>query len=149
MKSFTNADDYRTGLQGYATEEEISQLIELKDKGLNLSFEAFCQVIGERTDAVISDEDEITDEQEPVKTNKKNGFFLEDGKVDWLGLFQHYDLDGSGFLERDELRSFFKDQGATTDKDLDQQIAEIDVVEQDGKISFAEFVLYHMNKEEK
>jgi Ca2+-binding EF-hand superfamily protein len=75
-------------------------------------------------------------------------FFLEDGKVDWAGLFEHYDLDGSGFLERDELRQFFKDQGAMNDDELDRLIAEIDIVEQDGKISFAEFVLYHMNKEE-
>ena len=75
-------------------------------------------------------------------------FFLEDGKIDWAGLFEHYDLDGSGFLERNELRQFFLDQGVTNERELDRLVNEIDIVEQDGKISFGEFVLYHMNKEE-
>ena len=128
---FIEAHDYRRTLRAYASEEEIQRLVSLDDINGDgkVSFDEFCHAM------------------EQTQGERENDFLLEDGTVDWLAVFEHYDSDGSGFLEREELRDFFVERGSMSESELDALIEEMDVVEKDGKISFAELVLYHMNEE--
>jgi calcium-dependent protein kinase len=75
-------------------------------------------------------------------------FYQEDGLVKWLAVFQHYDLDGSGYLELGELREIFVKKGIMNEAEIVALMNEMDVVEQDGRISLTEFILYHLREEE-
>eukprot|EP01065_Artemidia_motanka_P047373 TRINITY_DN7416_c0_g1_i1.p1 TRINITY_DN7416_c0_g1~~TRINITY_DN7416_c0_g1_i1.p1 ORF type:complete len:145 (+),score=55.34 TRINITY_DN7416_c0_g1_i1:74-508(+) len=58
-------------------------------------------------------------------------------------LFDHYDRDKSGLLERDEVRELYATQEnfgvEYTDAEIDAQIAKHEVGRPDGKVSFEEF----------
>ena len=55
-------------------------------------------------------------------------------------VFNSFDTDGNGFLDKNELKNAFKDfKGGLTDAEIDALIAEADV-NGDGKVSFEEFV---------
>ena len=73
-------------------------------------------------------------------------FFSEDGRIKWRCVFEHYDLDKSGFLEISELNIAFVDSGQMTAKELQQLVEEIDIIEKDNRISFLEFLLYHIRQ---
>ena len=73
-------------------------------------------------------------------------FFEDDGRIKWRSVFEYYDLDNSGFLEVPELHTAFVDSGQMTSDELQQLIKEMDSVEKDNRISFLEFLLYHIRQ---
>jgi Ca2+-binding EF-hand superfamily protein len=55
-------------------------------------------------------------------------------------VFDSFDTDGNGLLDKDELKNAFKDfKGGLTDKEVDTLIAEADT-DNNGQVSFEEFV---------
>ena len=77
---------------------------------------------------------------------RTTSFFESDGQIKWRRVFEHYDVDKSGFLEVSELQAAFVATGQMTERELQQLIIEMDIVEQDNKISFLEFLLYHLRE---
>jgi len=54
-------------------------------------------------------------------------------------VFNSFDTDGSGFLDKNELKNAFKNfKGGLTDAEIDALMAEADT-NGDGKVSFEEF----------
>eukprot|EP01062_Namystynia_karyoxenos_P023883 TRINITY_DN19265_c0_g1_i1.p1 TRINITY_DN19265_c0_g1~~TRINITY_DN19265_c0_g1_i1.p1 ORF type:complete len:169 (+),score=64.53 TRINITY_DN19265_c0_g1_i1:73-507(+) len=64
-------------------------------------------------------------------------------------LFDQYDVDGSGFLERDEVKRLYKDQEnfgiEPTDAEVEAIIRKYEQGRPDGKISFDEFAALFLN----
>jgi calmodulin len=55
-------------------------------------------------------------------------------------VFNSFDTDGNGFLDKEELKNAFKDfKGGLTDEEVDALMVEADT-NGDGKVSFEEFV---------
>ena len=130
---FIDAKDYCRVLRGYADIEQIKKRIEKDDVDGDgrISFEEFYQSL------------------QAVEYSEPQAFFRADGSVKWFDIFRYYDVDGSGYLEKDELRHFFVDKGAMTEEELDALMDEMDSIQKDGRISFAEMLLYHLKQEEK
>ena len=130
---FIDVNDYRRVLRGYADIAQIKKRIAKDDVDGDgrISFEEFYQSL------------------QVVEYSEPQAFFRADGSVKWFDIFRYYDVDGSGYLEKDELRHFFVEKGTMTEAELDVLMNEMDSIERDGRISFAEMLLYHLKNEEK
>ena len=130
---FIDVKDYQRVLRGYADVEKIKKRIAKDDVDGDgkISFEEFYQSL------------------QMVEYSEPQAFFRADGSVKWFDIFRYYDVDGSGYLEKDELRHFFVENGAMTEEELDVLMSEMDSIEKDGRISFAEMLLYHLRQEDK
>jgi calmodulin len=124
-------EDYIRVLKDYADVEKIKQRIAKVDTD---------------GDGQISFEEFYTSIQQ-LEEPQEESFFRKDGSIKWFDIFRHYDLDGSGYLEKEELSYFFVKNGSMTEEELTALIEDMDVIEKDGKISFAEMMLYHLKKD--
>ena len=119
--------DYVRVLKDYADLEQIKKRIAMADTDGDgqISFEEFYQSITQLD-------------------GKEASFFRDDGSIRWFDIFRHYDLDGSGYLEKEELSFFFVENGSMSEEELTLLMNDMDIIEKDGKISFAEMLLYHL-----
>jgi len=125
---FIGAEDYRRSLRGYASRREIQQKIHQMDENLDgrISFAEFSKYMSQT----------ITPEPSSDYNNP-------DGSIDWFSVFVHFDADGSGTLDIQELRQMAVEIGYAAQRQEVIELFENIDTNADGKISYGEFIRYY------
>ena len=125
---FIEAEDYRRSLRGYASRREIQQKIHQMDDNLDgkISFVEFSKYMSNTI--------------EPETTSN---YANPDGSIDWFAVFVHFDEDGSGMLDIQELRKMSVEIGYSTQREEVIALFEKIDTNADGKISYGEFIQHY------
>ena len=66
-----------------------------------------------------------------------------DGSIDWFAVFVHFDEDGSGTIDIQELRKMSVEIGYATQREEVIELFEKIDTNADGKISYGEFIRHY------